>query len=430
MELLILVGLLVLNGLFAMSELAVVSARKARLQVQADEGEAGAKAALQLLEAPDRFLSTVQIGITLIGTVAGVFGGSTLAEELADWLRANVPDSETYADAMGAVVIILLTTYLSLVIGELVPKRLAMQNPERIAARAARPMQLLSRLASPLVTLLSLSTSLVIRVLGVQPSDEPAVTENEVLSMIEQGIEGGVFEASEQQMVQGVFDLDVMLVREIITPRRDIVWFRLDDTREEIRQKVLNKPFSAYPICGNDLDDVLGVAHTKRILLALLSNEALDLRRVMQPALFIPETVTLSALLRRFKEAGTHLALIVDEHGGTDGLVTLNDIVEEILGYVGRAEPQMVRREDGSYLVDGFLTVARFQELFSDFPIPEDETGDYQSIAGFVLTRLGRIPAAGDHFHWHRYRVEVMDMDGVRVDKLLLQKTQITQPEG
>jgi putative hemolysin len=208
------------------------------------------------------------------------------------------------------------------------------------------------------------------------------------------------------------------------------VWFKLDDRREDIRQKVANNPFSAYPICGNDLDDVLGVAHTKRILLDLLAHDELDLRRVMQPALFIPETVTLSALLRRFKEVGTHLALIVDERGGTEGLVTLNDIVEEILGDVDRADSEIMQREDGSYLLDGFVPIARFRELFSDFVLPEDEDGEYQSLAGFVLTRLGRIPTAGDHFHWQGYRIEVVDMDGVRVDKLLLKKPDTTQSEG
>jgi putative hemolysin len=266
------------------------------------------------------------------------------------------------------------------------------------------------------------STSLVIRILGVKPSDEPVVTENEVLSMIEQGIVGGIFEASEQQMIQGVFDLDATLVREIVTPRRDIVWFRVDDTREEIRQKVAKSPFSAYPVCGEDLDDVLGVAQAKDILLDWLSNDDMDLQRVMHPALFIPETVSVSGLLRRFKESGRHIALIVGEHGGTEGLVTLNDIVEEILGDVDRADPQIMRREDGSYLVDGYLPIARFTELFPDFDLPEDEEGDYQSIAGFVLTRLGRIPSTGDHFKWHGYALEIMDMDGVRVDKLLLQK--------
>jgi putative hemolysin len=424
MELVILIGLLVVNGVFAMSELAMVSARKARLQPLADEGDLDAQATLQLLEAPDRFLSTVQIGITLIGVIAGVFGGSTLAEDFAVTIEQQIPALAPYADAVAAGSVVLLTTYLSLVIGELVPKRLAIQNPEPIAMTVARPMQRLSRVTAPLVSFLSGSTNLIVWLLGAKPSDEPSVTQTEVLSMIEQGIEGGVFAAAEQKMVQGVFDLDDTMVREIVTPRTDIIWLDIEDSHAAIRQKITDNVFSAYPVCREDIDNVVGVIHSRDLLLHLLQSETIHLESVMKTPLFIPETVAVSKVLRRFQDTGMHIALIVGEHGGVEGLVTLTDIIEEIFGDVDRADPQITRRDDGSYLLDGYMPIAHFEDLFPHIPLPEAEHGEYHSVAGFVLLRLGRIPEAGDSFVWHEHRFEVMDMDGVRVDKILLRKVE------
>lgn len=428
MELLILLGLVILNGLFAMSEMSLVSARRTRLQALADEGDKRAKTALQLMEHPDRMLSTVQIGITLIGVLAGVFGGSTIAEHLAQSLKQQFPTLTPYADAIGAASTVGLTTYLSLVIGELVPKRLALQNPERLARIAANPMKWLSRFASPLVAFLSFSTNLVIRVLGVRPPDEPAVTEVEVLSMIEQGIEGGVFEASEQDMVQGVMQLDERLVRQIITPRTNIVWFDVAEDIGEVRRKMAENTYSAYPVCRDDMDDVVGMVYSKDVALQLLSGIPLNLEALMKPPLFVPETVSVAEVVRQFKQSGTHSALVVGEHGGIEGLVTLTDVVEEIIGDVESSDPMYTRREDGSYLVDATLPIDRFVELFPSLPIPDDESGAYQSAAGFVLTRLGRIPQAGEYFVWHKYRIEVVDMDGVRIDKLLVQRE--AQPDA
>ncbi|MCU0511497.1 MAG: hemolysin family protein [Anaerolineae bacterium] len=421
MELLILLGLTLINAVFVMSELAVISSRRARLQALVDAGDRRAKTVLELMDNPDRFLSTVQIGITLIGTLAGVFGGAAIAEDIAVWIRNTLPALAPYADPLSVAAITLLTVYLTLVIGELVPKRLAIQNPERIACTLAAPMQRLSRLTAPLVALLTLSSNLVIRLLGVKPPSEPAVTEVEVLSMIEQGIEGGIFEASEQQMVQGVFELDARQVREIVTPRPDIVWLDIDDTRDDIRRKLSENVYSAYPVCRDGIDNVLGVVHSRELLLHVISGgDKVELTRIMQPPLFIPEAVTVSRVLRRFKESGIHIALIVGEDGGVEGLVTLNDIVAEILGAMDQEDPQFTKREDGSWLIDGYMPIARFTEMFPDIQLPENEEGEYQSVAGFVLARLGRIPAAAEGFVWQGYTFEVVDMDGVRIDKVLI----------
>lgn len=421
MELLFLLGLVILNGLFSMSEMALVSARRARLQPLADEGNKGAQAAIQLMEHPDRFFSTIQIGITLISVLAGVFGGASLAQPLSNTIRTNIPALARYADALGPALIVGLTTYLSLVIGELVPKRLALQNPERLARTVGIPMKWLSYFASPLVAVLSFSTSLVIRLLGSRPSDEPSVTEVEVLSMIEQGIEGGVFEASEQDMVAGVMQLDVRLVRQIITPRTNIVWFDVDEDIADVRRKMVESTYSAYPVCRDDIDDVIGIVYAKDVAVQLLGGTPLNLESIMKPPLFIPETVSVADVVRQFKQTGMHSALVVGEHGGIEGLVTLTDVVEEIIGDVESSDPMYTRREDGSYLIDATMPIDRFTELFAALVIPSDESGAYQSAAGFVLTRLGRIPQAGDFFTWHKYRIEVVDMDGVRIDKLLVQ---------
>lgn len=289
-------------------------------------------------------------------------------------------------------------------------------------------MGVLSRLASPLVAVLSFSTSLVIRVLGIKAPDEPAVTETEVLSMIEQGVEGGVFEASEQEMVQGVMQLDERRVRQIITPRPNIVWLGLEETQDEIRAKLEGTIYSAYPVCRDDLDDVVGVVHAKDVALQLLRGQRINLESIMKPPLFVPETVSIAEVVRRFKQSGIHSAIVLGEHGGVEGLVTLTDVVEEIIGDVEVADPMYSKREDGSYLVDATMPIEVFTDLFTALPLPDDEKGAYQSAAGFVLTRLGRIPQAGEAFTWHKYRIEVVDMDGVRIDKLLVMHADFKPP--
>lgn len=427
-EILIIFLLVIANGIFAMSEMAIVSARKVRLQQLASQGNAKARVALELADAPNRFLSTVQIGITLIGILAGAFGGATLSNTLAIALN-RIPMLAPYSQAISFGVVVVGITYLSLILGELVPKRLALNNPERIAATMAVPMRTLAAIASPVVHLLSASTDLVLRVLGIQPSSEPQVTEEEIRVLIEQGTEAGTFEAAEQDMVERVFRLGDRPVSALMTPRPDIVWLDLEDTPEENRQKILDSCHSRFPVCQEGLDNVLGISHVTDMLERCLSGQALDLTVSLRQPIFVPESTRGLKILELFKQTGIHMALVVDEYGVIQGLVTLNDIMVEIVGDVPNAgdleEPMAVQREDGSWLLDGMLSVDEFFKIFDIEEIPKEHRGSYQTLGGFVITHLGRIPSAADHFEWEFLRFEVMDMDGNRVDKVL-----VTPQEG
>lgn len=427
MELLILIGLIILNGVFAMSEMAVVSTRKARLQERIDNGDANARAALDLAENPNRFLSTVQIGITLVGVGAGAFGGSALAQPLADTLRQTVPALDSYANQISFLLIVGLTTYLSLVIGELVPKRIALSDPEQFASLIARPMTWLSRLAAPLVFFLSRSTEFVAGLLGIRAEGDDRVTEYEIIALVREGVRSGEIESAEHDMVRGVFDLDARLVSEILTPRNEIVWFDIDDTSDAIRDKLLHTTFSAYPVAQGDLDRVLGVVRSKDLLTQLLDKGEVDLKALLLEPLIVPETVYIADVLQHFKQKVVHVALVIDEYGSLEGLITLNDIVEEIVGDVDMEDPQIVQRVDGSWLLDGYTQIAQLQATLTDFAIPDEEDRDYQTLAGFILKRLGRVPQAAETFRWQGYDFEVMDMDGNRVDKVMITRREIPQ---
>jgi putative hemolysin len=415
--------LIIANGLFAMSEMAIVSARKARLRQRAEEGDHKARAALELAETPNRFLSTAQIGITLIGILAGAFGGATLAEELGAYL-GRIPPLKPYGEVIGLVIVVLATTYLSLVIGELVPKRLALNNPERIAAAIAAPMRALSVIAYPAVRLLSLSTELVLRILGIRPSAEPPITEEEIKLLLEQGTEAGVFQEVEQDMVESVLLLDERRAAGLMTPRPEVIWLDIEDSLDEVRRKMIASPYSRFPVCQGSLDNVLGEVEARDLLARSLCGEAFDLKSLLQKPLYVPETMPALKVLEAFKKSGTQMALVIDEYGSIQGLVTLKDILEAIVGDIPSAEelaePQVVQREDGSWLLDGMLPVEELKELLGIGELPGEEQGLYQTTAGFVMTQLGRIPAAAEHFEWGGLRFEVMDMDGNRVDKVLV----------
>ena len=366
-EVLIIFVLLIANGIFAMSEIAIVSARKTRLQQLAEEGNASAQTALDLATNSSQFLSTVQIGITLIGILAGAFGGATLAEGIASGL-ATIPLLMPYSEAIGVGIVVVVITYLSLIIGELVPKRVALNNPERIAASVAGPMNALSRVASPLVRLLSGSTDVIIRLLGIKPSDEPAVTEEEVKVLIEQGTQVGVFHPVEQDMIEGVLRLGERSVAAVMTPRTQIVWIDLNDPAEEIYRKVVGSHHSRFPVARESLDNFLGIILAKDLLAQHWQGQPLDLKSLLREPLFVPETMPALRLLELFKKKGTHVAMVLDEYGGVQGMITHNDILEDIAGNVSvpgePAEPQAVRREDGSWLVDGLLHIDRLKEIF------------------------------------------------------------------
>ncbi len=422
-EILLIILLIVVNGVFVMSELAIVSVRKVRLQQLANQGNKKARAALELASSPNQFLAGVQIGITLLAILSGAFAESTIAQRLAPVLNL-IPWLATYREAVSSVIAVLIITYLTLIIGELVPKQLALNNPERIASEIAIPMQMLARFVSPIVYLLSASTDLVMRLMGIRPSTEPQVTEEEIRVLIEQGTEAGTFEEAEQDMVERVFRLGDRPVNALMTPRPDIVWLDLEDSAEENRKKMLDSCHSRFPVCQGGLDNVLGVMHVTDLLSRALSSQPLDLTVSLRQPVFVPESTRGLKILEVFKQTGIHLALVVDEYGVVQGLVTLNDILIEIVGDVPSAgeleDPQAVQRDDGSWLLDGMLPVDDFFEIFDINEVPFENRGSYQTLGGFVITHLGRIPSATDNFEWQHLRFEVMDMDGNRVDKVLV----------
>ena len=425
LEIVFILFLIIANGVFAMSETAVVSSRKTRLEQWAAEGNHGAGVALELANDPTRFLSTVQFGITLIGTFAGAFGGATIAKPLAQALQA-VPWLAPHGEAIAFGLVVFAITMLSLILGELAPKRLALHHPERIAAAMAAPMRTLSVLTSPFVKFLSVATESILRLFGVKPSEEPPVTEEEVVAMIDQGTQAGVFEEAEQNMVEGVFRLADRRVSSLMSSRSDIVWLDLDDSVEEIRDKIAQSGYSRFPICQGSLDNFLGVVRVKDLLARALSGQPLDLRAALRQPLFVHEKMRALAVLELFKKSRTHIALVIDEYGEIEGLLTLNDILEAIVGdvpNVGAApQPQIVQREDGSWLIDGLLPIDEFKQHFDLAELPDDERGDYETIGGFVIIYLEHIPTAGETFEWENFRFEVIDMDGPRVDKILLKK--------
>ncbi len=421
-EISILIFLILLNGVFALSELAIVSSRRERLQMLVDEGNKGASIALAMAQEPTALLSTVQVGITLIGILAGAFGGASLSDELS-LLIAPIPVIGAYARTISLAIVVGTITYFSVVLGELVPKRLALRDPERIAAMVARPMSLLSQIARPLVRLLTLSTAFFLRVLGVRETvSESTVSEEEIKVLIEQGALAGVFEEAERDMVESIFRFGDRQLRSIMTPRTEIVWLDINDSEEIIRETVSQSHHSRFPVCDDSIDRVLGIVEAKDLLSNSWSDEPFDLHAVMRAPVFLPETMQALRALEKFKQTGNQSALLVDEFGGIEGMVTLIDMMEAIVGDIPTleeiAEPPVVRREDGSLLVEGYLDVEDLKELLDVDGLPDEE--DYQTLGGFVVLRLGRLPRVGDIVEWLDYRFEIVDMDGNRVDKVLI----------
>ncbi|HET8563493.1 MAG TPA: hemolysin family protein, partial [Candidatus Binatia bacterium] len=355
--------LLICNGLLAMAETALLSARKARLQNLINKGSKRAEIALKLTENPNQFLSVIQIGITTIDLLIGALSGATLGV----WVDSQIsryPALEPYSAMIGLLVGILPVTYLSLVLGELVPKRLALRNPEGVSSSVAGPMLFFSKIFSPLVRFLSFSTESILRLLGVKASDEPPITEEEIQLLIDQGTQAGVIEASEQDMVEGVFSLGDQRVYSLMTPRTDVLYLDIDDSIEEIRQKISQSEFSRFPVRQGSLDTVLGIVKARDILVPSLAGEPVKLKDLLRPAFYIPETMFAARALEIFKEKGTEMLLIIDEFGGLQGLLTITDIVEEIVGQIEMEEPQATQRQDGSWLLDGMLEVDEFKEIF------------------------------------------------------------------
>jgi putative hemolysin len=321
-------------------------------------------------------------------------------------------------------VVVILITYFTLVLGELVPKRLALNDPERVASAMAMPMQRLSRLTSPLVHLLSISSDFVLRMIGAKPSSEPPITEEEIKVLIEQGTQAGVFAEAEQDMVEAIFRLGDRRVGTLMTPRTEVIWIDIDDPLEEIQQKLIGSSYSRFPIAEDSLDKVVGLIEAKEVLASCLLGKSMNLRELMHEPLYVPESMLALKVLEIFRESRVQIALVIDEFGGLQGLLTLFDILESIVGDIPEigeaAEPEVIQRDDGTWLVDGMLPVDEFKEIFHISDLPDEERGYYQTVGGFMMTQLGRIPSASDHFDWSGMRFEVVDMDGMRVDKILI----------
>lgn len=422
-EILIIVLLILANGGFAMSEMAVITARKSRLQDWAKKGSARAKMALELAQAPNRFLSSVQIGITLIGILAGVFAGRGVAERMADLLK-SIPLLEGYHQEIGLGLVVLTITYVSLVIGELVPKRLAMRHPETIATWVAMPLNLFSRASSPMVYLLSVSTDIVCGLFGKPQTPEPPVTEEEIKTLVQQGTEAGVFEEEAEEMVEAVLRLGDKTARSLMTPRTQIAWLDQQNSMEQIRKKIAESGHSRFPVAAGSLDTVTGVVQAKDLLALTLAGKPIDLNALMQQPLFVPRTISALELLESFKKTNKHIALVVDEYGGIEGLLTHHDILEAIAGDIPTgekpADPKAVQRHDGSWLLDGMLSVDDFKQIFHVDSLPGEKRDAYQTLGGFVFTQMGRVPSVAESFEWHDLRFEIVDMDGKRIDKVLV----------
>ena len=423
MEILIIVLLIFLNGLFAMAEIAIIASRKHKLQKQAQEGNESAKKALELAENPNRFLSTTQVGITLIGIFAGAFGGATIARFLHEAL-VKIPVLAPYSDALSLGIVVVLITYFSLIIGELVPKRIALSHPEAIAAFVAIPMDMLSRFTIPIVSLLSKSTDIILKILRIKESNETGVSEDEVKMLIREGTKTGVFEQTEKNIVERTFRLSDRKVNSLMTSRKQIVWLELNSSLKTIQNKLLKITHSYYPVCKNTLDQVIGIVRTEDALKDYLEDGEVDLQKSLHKPLFIPSNTPALRVLELFKKSGIHLALIVDEYGTIEGLVSLTDILEAIVGDIPSVsdldEQEIIKRDNNSWLIDGLISIDEFKDYFQIKKLPGEKAGSYHTLGGFVMNRLGRIPMSSDKVDFDKYTFEIVDMDGNRVDKILL----------
>jgi putative hemolysin len=431
MDVLLLLLLILLNAVFAMSEMAVVSSRKARLQRMADDGFPGAKSAVMLNDEPSAFLSTIQVGITTIGILSGVVGEGLIAAPIAAWL-SQYEVLAPYAKGFSVALVVLIITYLSVVIGELVPKRLALLAPERIASVVARPMVWFAGFARPLVVGLSASSNLLLRLIGARGTDEPPVTDDEIKVLMEQGAEAGVFHQSEQAIVSNVLRLDDQRIGAIMTPRMDIFAIDLDEEDAVVRGCIAESPHSRVVVCRGGLEHILGVLRIADLLKPALEGEPLDVERHLTPPLFLPETISTTQLLESFRRERVQFGLIVDEYGDLQGLVSLTDVLTSIVGDLPEqddpTDTDLVRREDGSWLVDGSVGLERLKQVLEIDELPEQDERGFHTVGGFAMHSLGRIPTVTDHFEASGYRFEVVDMDRNRVDKVLVARLPDPQP--
>lgn len=427
-EILIILGLILLNGLFSMAEIALVSARKSKLELQASKGDTRAKEALKLSSNPDTFLSTVQIGITLIGILTGIYSGDKIKSNLVDFLSGLGFIKPSLVSGVATVIVLIILTYFSLVLGELVPKRIGMANPERIAKLVARPMKVVSVITHPFIWLLAKSTNFITKIFNLQSNDSQ-VTEEEIKAIISEGTEQGTIDEAEQEIIERVFHLGDRSITSLMTHRSDIIWFDLNDNEESIKEKILREPHSVYPICEGELDNMKGIVSIKDLY---TSNDKVLFKHIMQPAMFVPENNSAYKVLEKFKQSKNHSCFIVDEYGSVQGMITLNDILEAIVGDMPQPDIEdyeITDRGDGTYLVDGQIPFYDFLHRFDMTDQMNEGEQEFNTLAGFILHILEHIPHTGEVVNWQGFKFEIIDMDALRIDKILVTAPQTPASE-
>ena len=422
LEIIIILILVILTGYLSMAELAVVSVRRAKMQKYLDEGDERAQIVFDLLEDPNEFLSTVQIGISLIGVLTGALGGVTLAEPLSEVI-SFVP----YNEQISVAIVVIITTYLTLVVGEIVPKVIALNDPEKISLRVAKSMVILSKVSKPVSFILAKSSSFLLWLMRIENRNDDLVTEEEIELMIKEGIEDGTIEQEEEDIIKRVFKLDDQKVETIMTPRNEIIWIDLEDSIEANKVKIIESKRSIFPIAYGELDDFMGVVQAKDILSLMFSDDNFDINKIIKESLVVSEKLETLELLKEFKENQeyVHMALVVDEFGSVEGLITLNDLLEGIVGDIPGIdeddEPRATQRTDGTWLIDGRYGIDNFKELFDlDEPFPDEEEDGFTTIAGFILSISGTLPDVNDKYQWERFCFEIVDLDGHQIDKILV----------
>jgi len=424
MEIVLLIALIILNGLFVLSEFALVTARRARLSCLAEEGDGAAAMAMKLGDNPTRFLSTAQIGMTSIGILNGIVGEAALAKPLAVWLQAWGAHQRT-SEIGATVLVVVAITYVSIVVGELVPRRLGQIHSESIARVVARPMDMLSSISRPFVFLLSKSTAIILGFLGQRDAQRPSVTEEEIHAMLTEGSAAGVIEKDEHEMVRNVFRLDDRQISSLMVPRSDIVWLDVNQPVEESLQRMAESDHSRFPVCRGGFDDILGIVGAKQIFGQTLRGAPADLTERLQAPVYVPESLTGMELLGQFRTSGAQMVFVIDEYGEVQGLITLQDLIESVTGEfqpTNKEDAWAVQRDDGSWLLDGLIPLPELKDRLGLKAAPEEDKGRYHTLSGMLMLLLGRLPETGDVARWEGWTLEVVDLDGKRIDKVLAQR--------
>jgi len=422
MDVALLFFLILLNALFAMSEMALTASRRARLQVMLEAGDSGAQAALDLHDNPTKFLSVVQVGITSIGILNGIVGDAAFSAPFAHWIHDTFHIEQRPADIAATALVVIVITFLTIIFGELVPKRFGLMYPESVARLVSRPMEWLSLITRPFVKLLSWCTEGTLRLLGVRGNPDRSVTEEEIAASLEEGLDAGVIEAQEHQMVRNVFRLDDRQVGSMMIPRAEIVWLDVNGSADDVLQIIGDEEHSRYPVCRNGLDDVVGIISAQTLLQQLMKGKTLSLTEGLQAPVFVPETLSGMELLEQFRASSAQLVFVVDEYGEVQGMITVRDVLEAITGEFSTPTDEdswAVRREDGSWLFDGLIPVPELKDRLALKELPEEDRGRYNTLAGMIMLLLGRLPHTTDSVEWDQWRFEVVDLDGKRVDKVL-----------